>query len=207
MFRRITAPLVLGLVMTGSAAGAPLEAYFASTDSCYGRSYSTEHLERHRGQQVIDFAISHFPNRQELLGMDSPFQPYPDTPKLVLRLDVWLRGQDRSWQDHAICEASGEALTCAIECDGGSFQIHERSDDRLLVKPDKDLFFAQCDAGDAVIRKTPEDSSYLLSPCHGRIARRSEVLIRLARQRFSGNRLKDQYALASHRLIVYKRTQ
>ena len=164
MTRRISAALILTLAMTVRATAAPLEDYFASFNSCYGRSYSTDHLERHRGQQVIDFAISHFPNRQELLGMDSPFQPYPDTPRLVLRLDVWLRGQDRSWQDHAICEAAGDGLTCAIECDGGSFDIQARSDNRLLVRPHNDLFFAQCDAGDAVIRKTPDDASYLLSP-------------------------------------------
>lgn len=164
MILRTSAAFFLGLTMTVGATAAPLEAYFASTDTCYGRSYSTEHLDRHRGQQVIDIAVSHFPNRQELLGMDSPFQPYPDTPRLVLRLDVWLRGQDRSWQDHAICAADNGILKCAIECDGGSFELHERSDDRLLVKPDNDLFFAQCDAGDAVIRKSPEDASYLLSP-------------------------------------------
>eukprot|EP00903_Cladosiphon_okamuranus_P001836 g1834.t1 len=164
MIRWALTSLFLAFALTIGAMAAPLEAYFASTDSCYGRSYSTEHLERHPGQQVIDFAVSHFPNRQELLGMDSPFQPYPDTPRLVLQLDVWLRGQDRSWQDHAICEAKDNTLKCAIECDGGSFEVHERSDDRLLVKPDNDLFFNQCDAGDAVIRKTPEDTSYLLSP-------------------------------------------
>jgi len=164
MTKRISAALVLLFALTNGAAAAPLEDYFASFNSCYGRSYSTEHLERNRGQQVVDFAISHFPNRQELLGMDSPFQPYPDTPRLVLRLDVWLRGQDRAWQDHAICEAGGDVLKCAIECDGGSFEIHGRSDNRLLIRPDNDLFLAQCDAGDAVIRKTPEDSSYLLLP-------------------------------------------
>ncbi|WP_269581234.1 hypothetical protein [Roseibium sp. Sym1] len=156
--------LLASMMMGGEAVAAPLEDYFSSLNTCYGRSYSSDHLQQHHGQQVIDMAVSHFPQKQELLGMDSPFQPYPDTPRMVLRLDVWLRGQDRSWQEHAICEPHGDSLSCAIECDGGTFEIEARDQDRLLVKLRSDLYFTQCDAGDAMLSRTAEDRSFLLSP-------------------------------------------
>jgi hypothetical protein len=146
------------------ASAAPLERYFASTDTCYGRSYSGDHLRKHPQQQVVDMAISHFPSKQELLGMESPFQPYPETPSLVLQLNVWLRGQDKGWQQGAICKQEGDKLRCGFECDGGTFYVSEQSKDRLLLTLDEDLYFTQCDAGEAILQKTAEDRSFLLYP-------------------------------------------
>ncbi|MEP4771075.1 MAG: hypothetical protein ABJY83_24460 [Roseibium sp.] len=143
---------------------APLENYFFSTNSCYGRSYSGEHLRDQAKQQVIEMAISHFPSKQELLGMESSFQPYPDTPRLALRLDVWLRGQDKGWQEHAICEPSGQDLKCGFECDGGSFVIKGREKARLLISLEDDLSFNQCDTGVRTLRRSKQDNHFLLYP-------------------------------------------
>jgi len=162
-----TVALLLSISCSAAVTGAgaaPLEDYFFSYDTCYGRSYSTAHLNSHPGQQVVDMAVSHFPGKQELLGMDSPFQPYPDTPRLVLRLDVWLRGQDRSWRELAICDPEGDGLSCSIECDGGRFRVEPSPEDRLLIRLENDLFFTQCDAGDARLERSSEDASFLLSP-------------------------------------------
>ena len=141
---------------------APLESYFFSYNNCYGRAYSGEHLKKQPKQQVIEFAISHFPSKQDLLGMESPFQPYPDTPRMVVRIDVWLRGQDKGWQEHAICEPAGTNLRCSIECDGGSFVIKSREKARLLISLDRNLSFDQCDAGDKTLRRSKQDNNYLL---------------------------------------------
>ena len=163
--KRISAFLLLvsSLVAT-MAEAAPLENYFFSFNSCYGRAYSFEHLKKNPKQQVIDMAISHFPGRQELLGLDSPFQPYPETPRLVLRVDVWLRGQDKAWQEAAICKPAGDQLKCGFECDGGSFSLAARDGDRLLLTLEEDLHFTQCDAGEAILTKTKQDKSFLLYP-------------------------------------------
>ncbi|MBO6511496.1 MAG: hypothetical protein JJ979_23945 [Roseibium sp.] len=155
---------VSSLLIANTALAAPLENYFFSFNSCYGRSYSFEHLQKNPDQKVIDMAISHFPGKQELLGLDSPFQPYPETPKLILRVDVWLRGQDTAWQESAFCEPAGDQLKCGFECDGGTFYLTERSGDRLLLSLKDDLSFTQCDAGNAILQMTAIDKDYLLSP-------------------------------------------
>lgn len=141
-----------------------LEGYFFSFKSCYGRAYSGEHLNIHPDQQVLEIAISHFPEKQELLGLDNPYQSYPDTPRLVLRLDAWLRGKDKGWQEHAICDQDGAGLKCAIECDGGSFTLQGREKAQILMSLEQDLYFTQCDAGENVLKKTREDTSFLLYP-------------------------------------------
>ena len=164
MTKKIFTALIGTFLSAGIAVAEPLERYFSSANACYGRSYSAEHLNQHPDQQVLEIAVSHFPERQGLLGMESPFQPYPDTPKLVLQVHVWMRGQDRDWQDNAVCTPDGDRFQCAIECDGGVFYLNERSGDRLLLTLKGDLRFTQCDAGSAVLRKTAEDSAFLLSP-------------------------------------------
>jgi len=60
--------------------------------------------------------------------------------------------------------AGGENRTRAIDCDGGALDIQACRDDRVLRKPRNDPVCAECDAGDAVLRKTPDDTSFLLSP-------------------------------------------
>ncbi|MBN9671340.1 hypothetical protein [Roseibium aggregatum] len=156
--------LLIALQAPWTAAAAPLEDYFFGFNTCYGRSYPLEHLNKNPDQQVIEMAISHFPAKQNLLGMESPYQPYPDTPRLVLKLDVWMRGKDNPWQENAICGADGDRLLCRIGCDGGAFHLTARPENRLLLTLDRELYFTQCDAGDAVLNRTKADSAFLLYP-------------------------------------------
>ncbi|WP_422023584.1 hypothetical protein [Roseibium sp.] len=142
----------------------PLEDYFMSFPNCYGRTYSLQHQKDHPAQNTVDIAISHFPSKQELLGMDSPFQPYPDTPRLVVKLDVWMKGQNEGWQTDAICDPDGNRLLCQIECDGGRFFLEGRSDDKLVLTGGTDLDFNQCDAGDRVLQRAPDDGTFHLTP-------------------------------------------
>lgn len=164
--------LVLG-VMAWSLAPAPvaadsdelpLEDYFFSFASCYGRSYSFDHLNAHPNQKVVDIVFSHYPTRQELLGLDGAFQPYPETPRFVGKVDVWLRGENESWQTDAFCEPSGDGMACGIECDGGQFRLEARDGGKLLLTGGGDLSFEQCDAGPRVLTRAPDDKSFLLSP-------------------------------------------
>lgn len=149
---------------TVSAQELALEDYFFSFPSCYGSSYSLEHLKAHPEQKVIDIALSHYPSRQQLLGLDSPYQPYPDTPRFIAKIDVWMRGQDTSWQTDAFCEPDGSRMVCGIECDGGRFYLEKRKGGKLLLTGGYDLDFNQCDAGDRILARQPDDTSFLLSP-------------------------------------------
>lgn len=146
----------------------PLENYFFSFDTCYGRSYSRQHLRDHPDQSVLEIAISHFPARQELLGMESPWQPYPDTPRVVMTMDVMMRVKDKAepvaFQVQGICDPNKAKLTCAIECDGGGFTLSAGKSDTLMVTLDRDIEAVTCDAGDYTLFKTPEDTTFRLNP-------------------------------------------
>ncbi len=146
----------------------PLDYHFSSYRSCYGRVYAPAHLKKHPDQKVAEISLSHFPNKQELLGMDSPFQPYPDTPKLVLRLSVLMRDSARNapgaiWTENAICDPEGPRLHCRIECDAGDFFVEEKQDG-IVVTGGSDLYFTQCDAGDKVLVRKPDDVTFFLPP-------------------------------------------
>lgn len=144
-----------------------LDSHFNSYKSCYGRVYSSEHLRKHPRQKVREITLSHFPNRQEMLGMDSPYQPYPDTPRLVLRISVLVDGEsyhDASvWTDEALCEPDGKRLHCSLECDAGRFYVESRKGS-LLITGGGDLYFDQCDSGQKVLMRQPDDKSFLLHP-------------------------------------------
>lgn len=145
----------------------PLDYHFGSYRSCFGRVYTAEHLKKNPKQKVAEIALSHFPNRQELLGMDSPFQPYPDTPKLVLRVSVLMRGvapyePDAVWSEAATCDPAGNRLHCRIECDAGDFFVEEKRDG-IVITGGSDLYFTQCDAGERVLERQPDDMTFVLS--------------------------------------------
>ncbi|MEW7008505.1 hypothetical protein [Lentilitoribacter sp. EG35] len=140
----------------------PLESHFHGIESCYGRTYSAAHLDKHPDQQVIDIGISHFPTKQQLLGMDSPNQPYPDTPKFVAKLALFKRGQDIRWEADAFCEPDGKRIKCNLECDAGNFYLTEHKSGGLLLTGGSDLSFDSCDAGDRTLMREPDDTSFLL---------------------------------------------
>ncbi|QDG77571.1 hypothetical protein [Labrenzia sp. PHM005] len=155
---------ILSSSVTSAADELPLEDYFMSFPNCYGRTYSLQHQKAHPEQKTVDIAISHFPSRQQLLGMESPYQPYPDTPRFILKLDVWIKGENEGWQTDAYCEPEGNRIACGIECDGGRFYLEGRKDDKLRLTGGTDLDFNQCDAGNRIFNRAPDDKTFLLSP-------------------------------------------
>lgn len=161
----ITCIILLGGAQTVSAESEfPLEDYFFSQNMCYGRLYSPEHGRTHPEQNVVDIAISHFPLKQELLGMDSPVQSYPDTPRFVAKLDVWLADMPEPWQADAFCAPDGKnaQLKCSLECDAGHFFLKSGKNQRLMLIGGTDLDFNDCDAGARVLNREPDDKSFLL---------------------------------------------
>lgn len=150
------------IVSPTTAQELPLENYFFGVESCYGRTYDLAHLDKHPNQQVIDIGISHFPTKQELLGMDSPYQPYPDTPKFVVKLALFKRGQDIRWETDAFCEPDGSRIKCNLECDAGDFYLQAHKSGGLLINGGSDLSFNSCDAGERTLMRKPDDTSFLL---------------------------------------------
>lgn len=164
-FYLITCIIMLSGAQAISAEGElPLEDYFSSQNMCYGRSYSPEHVRTHPEQNVVDIAISHFPSKQELLGMTSANHAYPDTPRFVAKLDVLLADMSEPWQVAAFCEPDGKnaQLKCSLECDAGHFFLKSGKDQQLLLIGGTDLDFNDCDAGAKVLKREPDDKSFLL---------------------------------------------
>ena len=158
---------LIAFASPGNADELPLEDYFFSFPQCYARSYMTSQITPN--QKVADIAISHFPSRQALLGLESAWQPYPDTPRFVAKLELALKGHnplhepEGAWSTDAICEPYDDQLRCAIECDGGRFFL-QRHAKGLLLTGGGDLDFNQCENGDKILVREPEDKTFLLYP-------------------------------------------
>ena len=156
---------ILALALISAAlpvwAGAPLERHFGAADSCYQRIYSDDHLARHPQQKVAAMRLDHFPGDQAYLGLGGSWHSYPDTPALALRLSVWLRGREM-WRTVAVCAPEGARIRCGLECDAGSFFVQDRDAGSVLITGGGDLWFTDCDVGDRVLIRQPDDLSFLL---------------------------------------------
>lgn len=145
----------------------PLEDYFFSFPQCYGRAYLPASAKPK--QTVAEIAISHFPSRQELLGLDGQWQPYPDTPKFAAKIELSFFGHNPihepqwAWSTDAICEPEGDRLKCSIECDGGHFFLQSHAEG-LLLTDGSSLDFNRCDFGDKILKRQTENMTFLLYP-------------------------------------------
>lgn len=126
---------------------------FPGTDSCYARSYSKEHLAKHRSQQVTQISVS--PN----FTIADP----------VLVLHVWLRLRgvtDDGFEADGYCENEGAAtLYCGMEGDAGGFTVRPAKDGAILIEVSSLGMTFENDTGFATLeRDTGDDRGFLLYP-------------------------------------------
>lgn len=155
MFRQtnLLCSMVAGLLCAaGPVAAQSIDQHFGlQVDSCFQRFYSASHLAQHPSQKVEAIQLSHF-------NEDSVAMP---AGEMVLRLSVRLRGQ-YAWTTPALCSQGGNRLSCGIECDGGRFDVVPKDSSSLLITGGSDIYFTDCDDGDQVLIREPDDKVFLL---------------------------------------------
>ncbi|UYV39057.1 hypothetical protein N4R57_08615 [Rhodobacteraceae bacterium D3-12] len=144
-------------------ADSPLTRHFGASNSCYARSYSADHLAKHPKQQVTAIRIDHFPRVSGPFGKDGQPLIYPKAPEIVVNLSVTLRGNSEAYGATGFCWPDGKGMSCGLECDGGRFNLVDKSGTKLLITGGSDIYFHDCDAGDTVLSREPDDKSFLLT--------------------------------------------
>jgi hypothetical protein len=136
------------------AAESPQAQMFPQADACYARSYSSDHLTRHPQQRVTAMAIG-------LADLQTD-------ARLTLHLTLRLRGPTPAgaFEADAYCENEGDhTLYCAIEGDGGGFQITPANEGRILIEASSDGMGFENDTGFVTLeRNAGDDRSFLLAP-------------------------------------------
>lgn len=164
---KILRPALLAFLFSGVAAPAladqPLTRHFGAMNSCYARTYSAAHLADHPKQQVTAIRLDHFPRHSGPFGADNKPLIYPEAPEIVVNLGVTLRGSDDTHSATGFCWPEGDGMSCGLECDGGRFNLVDRSGSKLLITGGSDIYFHDCDAGDTVLSRDPDDKSFLLT--------------------------------------------
>lgn len=141
----------------------PLSRHFGAQNSCYARYYSDAHLAKHPLQKVTSIRIDHFPRVSGPFDQDNTPLFYPDAREIVINLAVTLRGTPGILGATGFCWPEGDGMACGLECDGGQFNLVERSADTILITGGGDIYFHDCDAGDVALERAPDDKSFLLS--------------------------------------------
>lgn len=94
----------------------------AEVTGCFGRSYSSEHLAEHRGQQVQQIIAKRYTQ--------------PDGYVEYYDLKVHFRDDPREFTASTYCQDMEGRRVCMIECDGGSVYPSITKDGGLRLSTD-----------------------------------------------------------------------
>ncbi|UWS81253.1 hypothetical protein [Pseudophaeobacter sp.] len=142
---------VILLAALPAAAQSISQHFSKGSDSCYQRLYSASHLASHPVQKVEAIQLSH-------VTADSFSRPGTE---LALQLAVRLRGSS-TWQTPVACTPRGSKLSCALECDGGRFDVVVKNAGSILITGGSDLYFYGCDGKPRILERLPDDKVFML---------------------------------------------
>jgi len=127
--------------------------FFPDEASCYGRSYSPDHLKSHPQQRVTAMAVS----------PDFAI----DDPMIGLWFATSLRGvPGGNFEAYAYCENGGpDQLLCGMEGDAGSFSISPAKNGAILVEVGRYGIGLEADTGFVTLESQQgDDRSFILQP-------------------------------------------
>lgn len=136
-----------------AAAENAIRSFFPDEASCYGRSYSPDHLKSHPEQRVTAMAIS-------------PDFAIAD-PMIGLWFATSLRGvPGGNFEGYAYCETGGPGqLLCGMEGDAGSFTLSAAKNGALLLEVGRYGISLEADSGYVTLESHQgDDRSFILQP-------------------------------------------
>lgn len=126
---------------------------FPDEASCYGRSYSPDHLKSHPDQRVTAMAVS------------------PDFSMADPMVGLWFAASLRGvpggdFEAYAYCENGGpDQLLCGMEGDAGSFSISPAKNGTILIEVGRSGIGLESDTGFITLDSHQgDDRSFILQP-------------------------------------------
>lgn len=124
----------------------PLEQHFGTGDSCYGRVYSGDHLEKHKTQKVTGLRFDHFPTTFGTYDENNKIAFDPVRAEVYFTVSATFRGSAKQYANSGICTPQGPGYRCQIECDGGGFSLRHKSAGSILLINESGFSISGCDA-------------------------------------------------------------
>ena len=141
------------------------ETYFlkaAGGTPCYARQYSAEHLAKNPRQRVVAIEINFQPA--------NPDGVVNTAKRFDLGIGVRKRGSAEWFTNSAYCSAENDRFECALEGDGGLFQLRPASGGRLRLESKRDtMAFEGEDSFFEFGGRLSDDNVFLLSRADRRI--------------------------------------
>lgn len=144
-FNGVLVSLVTACVAT-QALARPLERHFGSDNSCYGRAYSSDHLEKHTAQQVKSLRFDHFPTTFGTYDENNRIAFDPARAEVYFMVSATFRGSGEQFTNSGTCTPQGQDYRCQIECDGGGFTLKDKSAASVLLINRSGFSVSGCDA-------------------------------------------------------------
>lgn len=151
------APLAVAQNQPSNAVLATILAPQAGNKACYARRYDAEHLRQHPRQRITAMTF-----RLAVEAYDPPSEqagPPEDRVYYTFSMTVNRRGDKRRLYTAGDC-TGGDAISCAVDCDGGSVALDKMPPaDTLIVRLNDDgiVMFHDCDEGEGVPVKAGAD--------------------------------------------------
>ena len=112
----------------------------AGKDVCYGRVYDAAHLAKNPKQVVTAMYLYNTakadPLDEDRESFNAEITLDDGTQQFVPHFMVKLRDRAGMAFQFPQCEGSGDAMTCAVECDGGQFKTRLKGSSLLLTNED-----------------------------------------------------------------------
>lgn len=137
---------------------ASAESFFGAAGVCYARQYSAEHMTKNPEQTVSYIRFDHF-------GYDGDEEEFElDSGEVIFDLIVQFKNSHRKFGDTGKCRADGNVLECAIECDGGQFDVKPKGKDSILIYNKYGLRVTECgdDESFREVSSKADDDVFLL---------------------------------------------
>ena len=147
---------------SGTALASPMDAYFSGDkNSCFERTYSKAHLQKHPQQRVSYIAVRHFvPGTAE--GRAETLKQYASGEgPYVMEIHVRFRGSKQGWSESLSCNREADYLRCGVECDGGDLEIHGRGTGKILIRTGKYGFRVMANGGCGDAGENDENIRYI----------------------------------------------
>jgi hypothetical protein len=151
-----SAHLALAQNQPGNAALATILAPQPGNKACYARRYDAGHLRQHPRQRITAMTF-----RLAVEAYDPPSEKAErpeDKVYYTFSMTVNRRGDKRRLYTAGDC--SGDAILCAVDCDGGYVTLDKMPPaDTLIVRLNDDgiVMFHDCDEGEGVPVKAGAD--------------------------------------------------
>ncbi len=142
-------------------------------EACFGRTYDAAHLRAHPKQRVTSFHLFRD------FSPDTTTENVPQTAAELretdgengnIRIDVYVRFRDRTgvYSNGMFCGRSDKGVYCAVECDGGSFDV-ERQGASLLLRNNGFVVTGGCGSDDekeksVFLEPGADDRAFRLDP-------------------------------------------